>query len=129
MRTQYVTQTALPTLASGFRVAFDLGAVRQKIDASTPVGKYTYTVRVLQLGVEVFKKDVVINVVNFSQTQLLSATLNDQSTAFTAAIAPAFASRLTRLETAFPVQADVTASLEPAFSIETDSTDREFLTI
>jgi hypothetical protein len=102
MRTQYVTQTALPTLSSGFRVAFDLGAVRQKIDASTPVGKYTYTVRVLQLGVEVFKKDVVINVVNFSQTQLLSATLNDQSTAFTAAIAPAFAPRLTRLEAAFP---------------------------
>jgi hypothetical protein len=129
MRTQYVTQTALPTLASGFRVAFDLGAVRQKIDASTPVGKYTYTVRVLQLGVEVFKKDVVINVVNFSQTQLLSATLNDQSTAFTAAIAPAFASRLTRLETAFPAQADVTAFLEPAFSTATGTTDSEFLTI
>jgi hypothetical protein len=109
MRTQYVTQTALPTLASGFRVAFDLGAVRQKIDASTPVGKYTYTVRVLQLGVEVFKKDVVINVVNFSQTQLLSATLNDQSTAFTAAIATSFAPRLTRIDSLFPTETDAGA--------------------
>jgi hypothetical protein len=110
MRTQYVTQTALPTLSSGFRVAFDLGAVRQKIDASTPVGKYTYTVRVLQLGVEVFKKDVVINVVNFSQTQLLSATLNDQSTAFTAAIATSFAPRLTRIDSLFPTETDAGAA-------------------
>jgi hypothetical protein len=82
MRTQYVTQTSLPTLSEGFRIGFNMPPVRQKIDAATPVGKYTYTLRVLQLGVEIFKQEVVVNVKATEEKATLVARVNDQSDAF-----------------------------------------------
>jgi hypothetical protein len=36
--------------------------IQQRVDSSTVVGVYTYTIRVLQLGVEVLKREVKINV-------------------------------------------------------------------
>jgi hypothetical protein len=85
MRTQYVTQTSLPTLSEGFRIGFNMPPVRQKIDAATPVGKYTYTLRVLQLGVEIFKQEVVVNVKTTEEKATLVARVNDQFDAFAVA--------------------------------------------
>jgi hypothetical protein len=85
MRTQYVTQTSLPTLSEGFRIGFNMPPVRQLIDASTPVGKYTYTLRVLQLGSEIFKQEVVVNVKAAEEKATLVARVNDQSDAFAVA--------------------------------------------
>jgi hypothetical protein len=77
MRTQYVSQLALPTFTSGFRKVFNMDPVVQVIDAATPVGAYTYTLRILQSGVEIFKKDVVVNVKDYAVTSSVTATLND----------------------------------------------------
>jgi hypothetical protein len=82
MRAQLATQVALPTLGSGFRDKFNLPAVVQRVDNSTVVGKYTYTLRVLQAGVEIFKKEVVINVKDFEQKSTLTASVGDASTMF-----------------------------------------------
>ena len=54
-----ITQTALPSPVA-FRVGTSGFTVSQKLDSTTPAGKYTYTVKVLQLGVEILKRDVVV---------------------------------------------------------------------
>jgi hypothetical protein len=53
------SQSALPTVQT-IRGFFNDLTVTQLFDKSTPVGTYTYTVRVLQLGVEIDKKEVKI---------------------------------------------------------------------
>jgi hypothetical protein len=110
MRTQYVTQTSLPTLSEGFRIGFNMPPVRQLIDAATPVGKYTYTLRVLQLGVEIFKQEVVVNVKAAEEKATLVARVNDQSDAFAVAY-NTFTSNL-----GFPAQ-DLTA-LEAEINVD-----------
>jgi hypothetical protein len=50
--------------------------VTQIVDATTVAGKYTYTVKVLQSGVQIYSKDIVVNVkdpvakLDFTATQL-----------------------------------------------------------
>jgi hypothetical protein len=58
-----VTQTALPA-PRPFRVQELAYPITQVLDASTPAGKYKYTVKVLQLGVEIMTKDVVVELKN-----------------------------------------------------------------
>jgi hypothetical protein len=60
------TSNVLPT-SFAFRSFFDGSAsnkmlVSQTVDASTPKGIYTYTVKVLQLGIQIFSKDIVVEV-------------------------------------------------------------------
>ena len=52
-------QEPLPTVQT-IRGFFNDLTVTQRFDKTTPVGTYTYTVRVLQLGVEIDKKEVKI---------------------------------------------------------------------
>jgi hypothetical protein len=52
-------QEPLPTVQT-IRGFFNDLTVTQRLDKTTPVGTYTYTVRVLQLGVEIDKKEVKI---------------------------------------------------------------------
>jgi hypothetical protein len=84
MRTKDTTQIALPTLSEPFRIGFDLPAVRQIVDSGTPVGKYTYTLRVLQNGVEIMREEVVVNVKDFTEKTTFTAYLGDAGDMFTA---------------------------------------------
>jgi hypothetical protein len=54
-----ITQSPLPAPVP-FRVGTSGFTVTQKLDSTTPAGKYTYTVKVLQLGIEILKRDVVV---------------------------------------------------------------------
>jgi hypothetical protein len=107
MRTQYVTQTSLPTLSEGFRIGFNMPPVRQLIDAATPVGKYTYTLRVLQLGSEIFKQEVVVNVKAAEEKATLVARVNDQSDAFAVARQTFISEFIPALATAPMVDANI----------------------
>jgi hypothetical protein len=84
MRTKDTTQIALPTLSEPFRIGFDLPAVTQIVDSGTPVGKYTYTLRVLQNGVEIMREEVVVNVKDFTEKTTFTAYLCDAGDMFTA---------------------------------------------
>jgi hypothetical protein len=68
--------------------------VVQVIDAATPVGAYTYTLRILQSGVEIFKKDVVVNVKDYAVTSSVTATLNDAGESYDAIIANTVSTKL-----------------------------------
>jgi hypothetical protein len=125
MRTQYKEQLSLPVLGSGFRDSFDLPVVRQRVDASTPEGKYTYTLRVLQLGVEIMREEVVVVVKAPASASLVTALASDSGAAnaifTTEASNIFFAPRLNRLSVAFPNQADIAANLKTASALTVDS--------
>jgi hypothetical protein len=71
-----LTQDVAFQTPATFRADFANRTVTQRIDSNTVVGTYTYTIRVMQSGVEIFKTNVVINVkapeakLDFTATQL-----------------------------------------------------------
>jgi uncharacterized protein YhfF len=72
-----------------FRADFTLSSpLSTLVDATTPVGDYTYSFKVLQLGVEIYNKNLVIRVTNPAPKIDVTATVLDYSvyqTAYTAA--------------------------------------------
>jgi uncharacterized protein YhfF len=72
-----------------FRADFTLAnPLSTLVDATTPVGDYTYSFKVLQLGVEIYNKNLVIRVTNPAPKLDVTATVLDYSvyqTAYTAA--------------------------------------------
>jgi hypothetical protein len=74
------TQVALPVPVQ-FRSTSQDFTVTQKVDNATPVGDYTYTVRVLQLGVEIARKEVVVKVVDPIATLSIVSKVADGSDA------------------------------------------------
>jgi hypothetical protein len=71
-----LTQDVAFQTPATFRADFANRTVTQRIDSNTVVGTYTYTIRVMQSGVEIYKTNVVINVkapvakLDFTATQL-----------------------------------------------------------
>jgi hypothetical protein len=57
-----LTQNVAFQTPIGFRAIVAAQTVTQIVDATTPVGAYTYTIKVTQSGVEILNKKVVINV-------------------------------------------------------------------
>jgi uncharacterized protein YhfF len=72
-----------------FRADFTLSSpLSTLVDATTPVGDYTYSFKVLQLGVEIYNKNLVIRVTNPAPKIDVTATVldySDYSAAFTTA--------------------------------------------
>jgi len=85
MRTQFKPggQEALPVLTGGFRSGFtSLPDIVQHLDAATPAGIYTYTVRVLQAGVESYNRQIKIKVVEPVAALSLLGYKNDATTSW-----------------------------------------------
>jgi len=85
MRTQYKVggQATLPTLVGGFRSEFDeLSTVIQHLDAATPAGIYTYTVRVLQSGAEIYKREIKVKIVEPTADLTLRPFVNNATTSW-----------------------------------------------
>jgi hypothetical protein len=76
-----ITQSALPNpIAFRNRVPVGSGlVVTQKVDSTTPVGDYVYTVRIAQLGVELLTETVTVRISNPAPKLTMTATTTDTS--------------------------------------------------
>jgi hypothetical protein len=97
-----------------FRADFANRTVTQRIDSNTVVGTYTYTIRVMQSGVEIFKRDVVINVKAPEAKLDFTATQLDYS-----AYQTAYAAEKLRLETLVTVFSSVDLDAENGLATNT----------
>jgi hypothetical protein len=117
MRTQYKDggQETLPTLAGGFRSGFDgLSTVTQHLDAATPAGIYTYTVRVLQSGAEIYKREIKVKIVEPTADLALRPFVNNATTSWETATS----NLLDTLK--YPARTSIVASIKGATDSDTE---------
>jgi len=78
LRTSGVNQLTMPSIVP-MRSFVENLVVSQRIDESTPIGIYTYRFKVLQAGLEIYSKDILIEIVDPKKEIEFITSLEDEN--------------------------------------------------